>query len=51
MSTNEYSANLPKWVKRLGAIAVEANRVCHFSQRRLDSSKHVTAMEGAVPRA
>lgn len=43
MSTTNYTSDLPKWVKVLDELAVEANRVCHFSQRKrnLDAASFV----------
>jgi hypothetical protein len=32
--TNNYTSDLPKWVKVLEDLAVEANRICRFSQRK-----------------
>lgn len=34
MSTHNYTADLPKWVKLLDDIAVGANQICRFSQRK-----------------
>ena len=34
MSAINYTSDLPKWVKVLDELAVEGNRICHFSQRR-----------------
>lgn len=43
MSTTNYTSDLPQWVKVLDELAVEANRVCHFSQRKrnLDAASFV----------
>jgi hypothetical protein len=34
LSTNNYTSDIPKWVKVLDDLAIEANGVCHFSQRK-----------------
>lgn len=34
MSTIHYTSDIPKWAKVLDEFATEANRLCHFSQRK-----------------
>ena len=34
MSTINYTSDIPKWAKVLDDLAIEANRLCHFSQRK-----------------
>ncbi len=43
MSVINYTSDLPKWVKVVDELAVEANRICHFSQRQrnLDAASFV----------
>ncbi len=43
LSVINYTSDLPKWVKVVDELAVEANRICHFSQRQrnLDAASFV----------
>lgn len=46
MSTNNYTSDIPKWVKALDELAIEANHLSHFSQRKrcLDAPSFVNLL-------